>query len=172
MRRMLGLIVGVMLFSAGCGGVAEIPMKESVGSQLTEAQKFSLKNLDGGVTDLSRVLTQKKLVLINFWATWCGFCVEEMPDLVKLQAKNEAKSFTVLAVNVGESAKRASSFAKKHKLNFPVVLDQDNAVSQNYGLVGIPMSFLISSDGKVIGEYQAFTPELVSDVEKNLKSSQ
>jgi thiol-disulfide isomerase/thioredoxin len=158
------LIVGVMLFLTGCGRVTGMSMRSAVGSELTEAQKFSLKNLEGGVTDLSQVLTQKKLVLIDFWASWCGYCVEEMPDLIKLQARG----FTVLAVNVGETARQAASFKKKFKLNFPIVLDEDNAVARNYGVVGIPVSYLVSPDGKVLGEYHEFTPKLISDVEKSL----
>jgi len=172
MRRVLGLIVAVMFFSAGCGRVTGIPMGSAVSSELTPIQKFTLKNLDGGVTDLSQVLTQKKLVLLNFWATWCTYCVEEMPGLIKLQARHGSDGFTVIAVNVGESAGQASVFAKKMGLNFPVVLDEDNAVAQSFGLVGIPVSYLVSSDGKVLGEYHGFTPKLLSDVEKSLNGSQ
>lgn len=170
MRRILGLIVTVMLLSTGCGRVTGIPMGSSVSGELTPAQKFTLKNLDGGVTDLSQVLAQKKVVLLNFWATWCTYCVEEMPDLIELQARHGSSGFTVIAVNVGESAEQASAFAKKTGLNFPVVLDQDNAVAQSFGLVGIPVSYLVSSDGKILGEYHGFTPKLISDVEKALAS--
>ena len=159
----------LFIFSiSGCGKMTGIPMGNPVGGELTAAQKFTLKNLDGGVTELNQLLSQKKLVLINFWATWCGYCVEEMPDLVKLQAANESRGFTVLAVNVGESGKQVSDFAKKMGLNFPIVLDEDNAVSQSYGLVGIPVSYLVGSTGKVLGEYHGFTPKLVSDIEGNL----
>lgn len=166
MRKILVLIVAVMLFSAGCGRVTGIPTGSAVSGELTPAQRFTLKNLDGGVTDLSQVLAQKKAVLINFWATWCTYCVEEMPDLIELQARYGPNDFTVIAVDVGESAGQVSAFAKKMGLNFPVVLDQDNAVAQNFGLVGIPVSYLVSSDGKILGEYHGFTPKLISDVEK------
>jgi peroxiredoxin len=168
MKRFLSLMVGVTLLWAGCGRVTGIPMGSSVGAELTSDQKFTLKNMDGTVTDLSQVLTQKKLVLLNFWATWCTYCVEEMPDLIKLQSQYEANGFTVLAVNVGESAEQASAFAKKLGLNFPVVLDEDSAVSRSFGLVGVPVSYLVSSDGKILGEYHGFIPKLVSDVKKNL----
>ena len=155
------------LFLGGCGRVAGIPSSIS-GSMLTEEQKFTLKTPDGSILSLAQVLSQKKSVLVNFWATWCTYCVEEMPDLVKLQTKHEAEGFTVIAVNAGESASQAGAWAKKHGLNFPVALDEQMTVSQSYGLVGIPTSFLITSDGKIVGQYSGFTPKLVSDVERTL----
>jgi len=152
---------------SGCGRVAGIPSSMD-GSLLTEEQKFTLKTPDGSVVSLAQVLPQKKSVLLNFWATWCPYCVEEMPELVKLHAQHEAAGFTVIAVNVGESASQAAAFIKKHHLNFPVVLDENMSVSERYGLVGLPTSFLIGTDGKVIGQYTGYTPKLVSDVEKSL----
>ncbi len=173
MRRFLGLMMaGMILFSSGCERVTGLPAGGAVNRELTQAQRFKLKNIDGTVTDLSQVLMKKKLVLINFWATWCGFCVEEMPDLVKLQKWHEGEGFTVVAVNSGESAHQAAAFAAKFRLNFPVVLDEDNEISQSYGIVGIPVSYLVSSDGKILGEYHGFTRRLVSDIKKNLQSSQ
>lgn len=171
MRKRSAVLASAVLFGtlavAGCGRVAGIPGTLE-GTVLTEAQKFTLKTPEGQALSLAQLLAQKKLVLINFWATWCGYCVEEMPDLIKLQAKHEANGFTVVAVNAGESASQASSFAKKAGLNFPVALDEDMAVSQSYGLVGIPTTFLVNAEGKVLGQYNSFTPELVSDVENNL----
>ncbi len=166
MKRFAAVLLAVLVLS-GCGRVAGIPANLT-GGELTVAQKFTLKQPDGNVLSLAQVLSQKKVVLINFWATWCTYCVEEMPDLVKLQAQYESKGFQIIAVNAGESAEQAAAFAKKVGLNFPVVLDEDMAVSQAYNLVGIPTSFLISSDGKVIGQYSSFTSKLVSDVEKSL----
>lgn len=166
MKRSIVVLLSFFALS-GCGRVAGIP-SSMVGSTLTEEQKFTLKSTDGSLVSLAQLLSQKKSVLVNFWATWCTYCVEEMPDLVKLQTKHEAKGFTVLAVNEGESASQAVAFVKKRGLNFPVVVDEDMAVGQSYGLVGIPTSILLSSEGKVIGQYTGFTPQLVSDVEKSV----
>lgn len=172
MKRFFSALLGAAALTGalsltGCGRVAGVP-GSLAGTTLTEQQKFTLKTPDGQVVSLAQVLTQKKLVLVNFWATWCGYCVEEMPDLVKLQTKHEGRGFTVLAVNAGESASQALSFMKKSGLNFPVVLDEDMAVAQAYGLVGIPTTFLVNSEAKVIGQYNSFTPALASDVENNL----
>ena len=166
MKRYAAVLLAVLALS-GCGRVAGVP-SSMAGSTLTEGQKFTLKTPDGSMLSLAQVLSQKKSVLVNFWATWCAYCVEEMPDLVNLQTKNEPRGFTVIAVNAGESASQAAAFMKKHGINFPVVLDEDMAVSQQFNLVGIPTSYLISSAGKVIGQYTGFTSNLVSDVEKSL----
>lgn len=166
MKRLAAVLL-VALALAGCGRVSGIP-SSLTGGTLTEAQRFILKTPEGNVLSLPQTLAQKKSVLLNFWATWCAYCVEEMPDLVRLQSRLEAKGFAVIAVNAGESAGQAAAFAKKMGLNFPVALDEDMAVAQAYRLVGIPTSFLISSDGRILGQYNGFTPGLVSDVEESL----
>lgn len=166
-RSVFGGILLLAVSTAGCGRVAGLPGSMN-GQTLNEAQKFTLKTPEGGMLSLAQALSQNKSVLVNFWATWCSYCVEEMPDLVQLQEKYAKQGFTVIAVNAGESGKQAAAFVKKHRLNFPVALDEDMAVSQAYGLVGIPTTFLITSDGKIAGQYNGFTAQLVSDVEKSL----
>ncbi len=162
-------LVLLLLFSSGCSGLTGSgSVTVTAGSELKQEQRFTLVNLQNETVKLDEVLSKNKAVLINFWTTWCTFCVEEMPDLIKLQDKHQARGFTVLAVNEGESVEEVSSFTKKMGVNFPVVLDLEGLVAKNYGLVGIPTSYLIGSDGKVLGEYHGFTPKLVSDVEKSL----
>ena len=166
------VLMPALIFLAGCSGLSGPGSgASSIGPELKQTQRFTLKNPAGETVSLDQLLSKHKSVLLNFWATWCSYCVEEMPDLVKLQARLQDKGFTVLAVDVGESAGQASAFAKKMGLNFPVVLDEDNTVAQNYGLVGIPVSYLIASDGKVLGEYHGFSRQLVTDVEDSLKGA-
>jgi peroxiredoxin len=170
----LFILVFLFLMSltlSGCWGpVRGLSVSSQVGKSLTQQQRFTLKNIQGDAVSLDQVLTQNKAVLINFWATWCGYCVEEMPDLVKLHQANKDKGFTVLAVNVGESKEQASLFAQKMNIPFPIVLDEDSQVAEKYGLVGIPMSLLIDPSGRILGEYHSYTRQLETDVEKALKS--
>ena len=174
MKKTFFLIVSCFLISlsaTGCWGpVTGVGVSSSVGKDLTPEQRFTLKNIQDEAVSLDQVLTQHKAVLIDFWATWCGYCVEEMPALIKLHEKNQARGFTVLAVNVGESKEQADLFAKKMNLPFPVVLDEDSSVSQKYGVVGIPTSLLVNSQGRILGEYHAYTKQLESDVEKALSA--
>ncbi len=176
MRKILGLwvLAATVFFISGCGFIKFSPSQSSMGSvgeSLTAAQRFTLKNLQGEDVVLDTVLQSNKLVLLNFWATWCGFCVEEMPDLIRLQNDFGNKGFTVLALDMGESAEQASSFVKAHGLNFPVLLDPELATAQNYGIVGIPVSILLDSTGKVLGQYNIYNEKLRSDVEKALTTA-
>lgn len=164
---LLPVLIYGALYLAGCSGSSVI--SSSVGKDLEPSQRFTLKNPKGEAVSLDQVLSSHKSVLLNFWATWCSYCVEEMPDLVKLQERLSPQGFTVLAVDVGESAEQVAAFADRAGLNFPIVLDTDNTVAQNYGLVGIPVSYLIDSSGKIIGEYHGFTSKLVKDAEASLK---
>ena len=160
--------LSLTLTLSGCWGpVREMP-SSTVGNTLTQEQRFTLKNTQEEVVSLDQVLAQHKAVLVDFWATWCAYCVEEMPDLIKLHQRNKSRGFTVLAVNIGESKEQAALFAKKMNIPFPIVLDENSSVAEKYGVVGIPISFLISPQGRILGEYHAYTRELESDVEKAL----
>ncbi len=167
-KAILLLVFSVLVSGAGCSLKSSGSASHSVAGELMQDQRFTLMNLKNEAVSLDQVLSKNKAVLVNFWATWCAYCVEEMPDLVKLQDKYQSRGFTVIAVNVGESAEQATAFQKKMGLNFPVVLDPESSTAEKYGLVGIPVSYLIGSDGKILGEYHGFTPKLVADVEKVL----
>ena len=169
-RVFLSLFISLFLFAAGCTGSASHEPKANTSSrELQAAHKFILNDLNGQPVNLDTVLKQNKAVLINFWATWCPPCREEIPGLIDLQKKYKNQSFTVLGVDAGESKLKVSSFAGKIGINYPVVLDTDMAVTERYSVYGIPTSFLVFSDGRILGEYHAYSPKLVADVEKALK---
>ncbi len=152
----------------GCVGPDQ---KESYAEgDLKDSQFFTLKDLNGEEVSLANLLKNNKAVLLNFWATWCPPCREEIPGLISAQQKFGSRSFTVLGVDIGESQKKASSFSEKMGINYPVVLDSSQAVAESYRIVGIPTSFLINSEGKILGTYHAYTPKLVSDIEKAVNS--
>jgi peroxiredoxin len=94
-----------------------------------------------------------KIVLVNFWATWCGPCREEMPSIEALRLSMEGKPFVVLAVNVGESARVARDFAAKLMLGFPLLLDRDTRTAKAWGARILPASFVIGPDGAIRYSY-------------------
>lgn len=170
--RQTALVLAV-LTAAGCqpdrqagmsspGSVDSSPAGRSAGT----VPLFMLKDPQGGVVSLEEALKKNKAVLLNFWATWCPPCREEIPDLIKLQSDYGAKGFTVIGVDVGESPSKVSAFINKMGINYPIALDRDQEVVAQYGIVGIPTSYLVSSDGRIIGEYHAATPDLFADVRK------
>ena len=115
-----------------------------------DAPNFTLKNLDGKEISLSEF--RGKHVLINFWATWCGPCKIEMPSLEALYERFKDKNFALLAIsNDMFGANIVKPFVKTHKINFPVLLDQRLKVSNAFGVVSLPTTFMIDPQGKIIG---------------------
>ena len=155
-------------FLIGCGMQKEMPSVGASG-QLQGEQYFTLKNLAGEDVALKTLLAGKKAVLVNFFATWCPPCREEIPDLIQLHNHYASKGFSVVGVDAEESVAKVSPFVQKFKITYPVLLDSEAQATNAFGLVGIPTTFLIDSHGNIVGEYHAFTPKLVSDVEKLLQ---
>lgn len=113
------------------------------------ASHFEIEKLDGGKAGLADY--KGKLVLLNFWATWCIPCREEMPGMEALWQKYKEQGFVVLAVSVDEGAKsRIETFSKLLNLSFPILLDPESEVSDLYKVSNMPTSFLIDGDGKII----------------------
>ena len=162
----------LVFFLAGCVGGNPSHVDASTAGSLRPEQRFTLKDTAGRELSLSDILKENKVVLLNFWATWCPPCQEEIPDLIRLQTQYKDRGFTVLGVDVAESAKKVSSFVAKHGMNYPIVLDADSEVSEKFQVVGIPTSLLVSSDGKILGEYHSASPELFRDVENASKNNQ
>ncbi len=114
-----------------------------------KAPDFLLKNLEGEVVNLENL--KGKIVFLNFWATWCPACRDEMPSMEKLYTKFKDKDFIMLAVNLREKPKTVSSFKEEYRLNFLILLDTDGSVSYRYGVRAIPATFLIDREGHLIG---------------------
>ena len=111
------------------------------------APDFTLHSVGGSNLRLKEQRGQ--VVLLNFWATWCGPCREEMPHLNRLYEKYRASGFVLLGVNVDEDARNAAGTSSKLGLQFPVLLDTDKKVSRLYQLSTMPSTVLIDRDGRV-----------------------
>jgi DsbE subfamily thiol:disulfide oxidoreductase len=106
---------------------------------------FTLKDLKG----MPQSLPKGKVVLLNFWATWCPPCRQEIPSLVMLQRKFADKGLAVVAVSVDKNADDVISFAREYDLSFQILHDPDAAVSQEYGVYKYPETFLIDRSGVI-----------------------
>lgn len=111
------------------------------------APDFTLKSLSGKNLKLSEMAG--KVVLVNFWASWCDPCREEMPLLNALHNKYEPLGFTVLGVNVEEDVAGALTFLKNVPVDFPVLLDSSNRVSKQYQVIAMPTTVMVDRDGKL-----------------------
>jgi peroxiredoxin len=94
-----------------------------------------------------------KAVLVNFWATWCEPCREEMPSMERLRAAMQDKPFVVLAVNVGEGERAARAFGEKMQLGFPLLLDRDTKTARAWSARVLPASFVLGPDGSIRYSY-------------------
>jgi thiol-disulfide isomerase/thioredoxin len=125
---------------------------------------FKIKDLDGKQVDLASF--KGKVLLLNFWATWCGPCKAEIPGFVELQAKYRDE-LTVLGYSVDDDAPKARAFAQEYKINYPILLGEGREdVQDAYGPIwGIPASFLISKDGRVCKKHLGIAPKSVFEKE-------
>ena len=108
---------------------------------------FSLKDINGQTITLNN--TQGKVTVVNFWATWCPPCVEEIPSLNRLNKKMQGKPFSLISINYAESETLISEFLKQVNVEFPVLLDRKGEVSQQWNVIAFPSTFVIGPNGKI-----------------------
>jgi len=106
---------------------------------------FSLADLEGN----QHTLPKGEVIVLNFWATWCPPCRQEMPSMIALSNKYASQGLKVVAVSVDRDTAALKGFVKEYKLPFLVLHDIDSSVSQSYGVYRYPETFLIDRDGKV-----------------------
>ncbi|GAB4467126.1 MAG: TlpA disulfide reductase family protein [Burkholderiaceae bacterium] len=111
------------------------------------APPIALNTLDGAALALADL--RGKVVVVNFWATWCEPCVEEMPSLQRLREKLRGAPFEILAVNYQEGAPRIRAFLQKVPVEFPIVRDTDGAVTRAWKARVFPSSFVVDGAGKI-----------------------
>ena len=117
----------------------------------TPVPPFTIKDLDG--RSISPSDWRGKVVLLNFWATWCGPCREEIPDLVKLQTKYDGKLQIVgLSEDTG-SVETVKSFVRQAKMNYPIAITSAELEAKFGGVFGLPTSFLLDTDGRVVQKH-------------------
>lgn len=107
---------------------------------------FSLKDLNGKTIKLSDY--KGKVVFLNFWATWCPYCVQEMPELNEASRElAKGGNAVILAVDVNEPSDKVKKFVADKKITLPVLLDADGAVAQYFNISGLPTTVIINKDG-------------------------
>ena len=163
--KLIALVAGLALL--GSPAVAQVLKPWSGGA----TPPLELSDLQGTRHRLADY--RGKVVMVNFWATWCVPCRDEMPSIERLRASLEGRPFAVLAVNVGESAGAARGFAASMPLGFPLLLDRDTRTSRAWGARILPATFLIGPDGvarfSYLGELDWAQPEVRAVVEKLMR---
>jgi peroxiredoxin len=133
----------------------------------TPAPDFSLHAMGG---PNMRLQDQRgRVVMVNFWATWCAPCQQEMPHLNRLYQKYRSSGFVLLGVNVDEDSSKAADVAAKLGITFPVLLDADKRVSKLYDLSTMPSTVLIDRDGKVRFVHRGYLAGYEDAYEKQIR---
>lgn len=155
-RSLLGLLLVAGLPSSGSSQSIDLFKVLDI-QKVTppmEAPEFTTEMLDGKKVSLQDF--RGKVVFLNFWASWCVPCREEMPAMEELYQAFKDKGFVVVAVNVKESQQQAAAFVKELKVTYPILLDPKGEVSILYGAWALPLTYLIDRKGIVVG--RAFGP--------------
>jgi thiol-disulfide isomerase/thioredoxin len=166
------MISAVLMMVAGCSKKNE-PVRSEVAvrekSPAAEVTVNSLKNVPLKLSEL-----KGKVVLLNFWATWCPPCREEIPSMMKLNSAMAGKPFQMVAVSVDEGGVPAiEAFFKESGLSLPAYTDPDGKAARTYGVTGVPETFVIDKNGilikKVIGPLAWDSADTISFLEGLMK---
>jgi peroxiredoxin len=132
------------------------------------APDFTLRSMNGPNLRLQE--QRGKVVLLNFWATWCAPCREEMPHLNRLYEKYRAAGFVLLGVNVDDDPANALGVAGTFGVKFPMLLDTDKQVSKLYDLATMPSTVLIDRDGKVRYLHRGYKPGTELEYDQQIRT--
>ncbi len=133
----------------------------------TAAPDFTLHAMGGPNLRLKE--QRGRVVMVNFWATWCGPCRQEMPQLNRLYEKYKASGFVLLGVNVDDDVAKAAEVVGKLGVTFPVLLDTEKTVSKLYDLSTMPSTVIIDRDGKVRYVHRGYLAGYEDNYEKQIR---
>jgi peroxiredoxin len=143
-----------------------IVLSSSVMAQKQKAPDFSLHSADGVVHQLSQY--KGKVVVVNFWATWCGPCRQEIPDFIEAYKKYKDKGLEIVGISLDQDGwTKVTPFVKQNRINYPVVLGTEQVVENYGGVNAIPSTFLVDRDGNIVDKHVGTVR--LKDLEAKLK---
>lgn len=140
----------------------------AVGGDNPPAPDFTLTDANGQSVTLSDLRGQ--VIMINFWASWCGPCRQEMPLLEQIHQRYEPLGFTLLGVNVEKNPADGQAFLKERPVSFPVLYDPENDISKLYDVVAMPSTVLIDRQGNVRYLHHGYKPGYENDYQDQIRA--
>jgi peroxiredoxin len=164
-NQMIRMIRGGIVTLAACFAFGPTGYALDPGSK---APEFSLPGQSGTVR-----LSDKggSVVYLDFWASWCGPCKQSFPWMNEMQSKYKSKGFQVIAVNVDGRTEDAKKFLTQTPANFTVAFDSKGVNPKAYGVKGMPTSYLIGRDGRVLYQHQGFRESDRAELEKKIQNA-
>jgi len=164
----------VRLLAAGLAATASLALPAAAGTSGSEpAPGFTLPTRAGGSVNLADLRGQ--VVMINFWASWCGPCRQEFPILDEMFRKYRPMGFTLLGINVESDSADAERFLEQTPVSFPIAYDRENEVSNAYGVSAMPTTLIVDRKGNVRWLHRAYKPgdenEYLNQVRAMLRES-
>jgi len=163
----LFLLIATALMTS-CGPGNEQPTVKAIKGQ--PSPNFQLTDIKGKDWQLSDL--QGKIVFINFWATWCPPCIQEMPSMDALNKRMSGKPFQMLTILYNDRPEFGQSLVNKSGYNFPVLIDPDSSTAKQYGLTGVPETYIVDPQGilreKFIGPVEWNSPKALEMINKYL----
>jgi peroxiredoxin len=132
------------------------------------APAFDLPVFGQNHKHMSLAQLRGKVVLLDFWASWCGPCRQSFPLYEKLRSEMPARDFTLLAINLDEMIDGPTAFLEEHPVHYTSLADPNGEVAKAYGLIGMPSSFVIDREGIVRGRHTGFKPQDIDAVRKEI----
>lgn len=132
------------------------------------APDFTLKSRGGENIKLSEL--RGEVVMINFWASWCGPCRQEMPALNELYQRYNPLGFTILGVNVEQDPRKAEALLREIPVDFPILFDTENQVTELYKVVAMPSTVLVDRNGQVRFVHKGYKPGYEEKYQEQVRS--
>lgn len=165
---LLTLLCSLLTGAASCAFTASTPAEGP--SAVPEVGRippnFVLPALEGKPVDLHEVIEENRVVIINFWATWCGPCRFELPMLDKLHKKYGNDGFAVLAVSVDDEREVVEDYVKRNPFSFPVLHDLTHSAQRRYRVNALPTSIILDREGKILRMIPGYNPMLEPMLER------
>jgi len=164
LRHQFKLVLSLFIFFIIITG----PSHTYAASISGKAQDFTLKSKTGKNLKLSEYRGQ--VVMLNFWASWCAPCRQEMPLLENLYKKYKGLGFSLLGINVEQDSSKAARLLRGIKVSFPVLYDNTNKVSKLYKVSAMPTTIILDRDGNLRYLHQGYKPGYEKDYEKQVRA--
>lgn len=155
MRRPIQIIILALIVVLGGYAISSaVFSKDRAGAPVAGDKPPAIKllGLDGNVHTLADY--KGKAVVINFWATWCTYCVKEMPALEAQWQKWRDEGVVILGINTGEDEMTVRNFTEQTGVTFPILFDKDTEAVRDYGVVPMPTTFFVDKNGKIFSVHQ------------------